>query len=73
MGVFSKRTFKNLYSSNKAFKFDAIVLEYTSSPNHDRCSTVEATSRFQGLEHTTAALSRQSEPSSPRYYPKNEY
>ena len=45
-----------------------IVFEYTSSPSHVDCSLTLLTSRFHGFEHTTAALSSQFSPSSPRYY-----
>ena len=56
------------YLSKSFFRFPHIALEYTSFPIHVRCNPIEPTSRFQGFETNTAALKRQSAPSSAKYY-----
>ena len=59
--------------SNSFFRFVPIVLEYTFIPSQDRWRAKDPVSKFHGFEHTTAASSAQSLPSSPRNYTHNSW
>lgn len=58
---------KTTYISNNSFMLEPIALLYTSVPTQVRSRFKEQISRFQGFAQSTAALSSQLSPSSPRY------